>query len=222
MGIITIEQNDSLFWLGRYTERVYTTVRLYANRYDIMIDEIAESYRKFCNEMNIPDVYGSKEKFISNYPFDTSNPDSIISNLTRAYDNAIILRDEIGSDGLSYIQLAVYDIQKAQKSNAPLLEIQKLIDHILAFWGYMDDSIESKRTRDAIKVGKRLERIDMYARLRVPRVQLSKEISKLYYRLPVSGLSYDKYKLEQIKMLAESENIDYYSIVENIESLVEI
>ncbi len=222
MGIITIEQNDSLFWLGRYTERVYTTVRLYANRYDIMIDEIAESYRKFCDEMNIPDIYGSKENFISSYPFDPDNPDSIISNLTRAYDNAIILRDEIGSDGLSYIQLAVYDIQKAQQSNAPLLEIQKLIDHILAFWGYMDDSIESKRTRDAIKVGKRLERVDIYARLKAPRAQLSKEISKLYYRLPVSGLSYDKYKLEQIKMLAESENIDYYSIVENIESLVEI
>lgn len=222
MGIITIEQNDSLFWLGRYTERVYSTVRLYANRYDIMIDELAESYKEFCDDMNIPDVYGSKEIFIRDYPFDKNNPDSIVSNLTRAYDNAIILRDEIGSEGLSYIQLAVYDIQKAQQSNAPLLEIQKLVDHILAFWGYMDDSISSKRTRDAIKVGKRLERIDIYARLKVPRSQLSKEISKLYYRLPVSGLNYDKFKLEQIKMLAESEKIDYYSIVENIESLVEI
>lgn len=222
MGIITIEQNDSLFWLGRYTERVYTTVKLYSSRYDIMIDEIAESYRRFCIDMNIPDIYGSTENFIERYPFDASNPDSIISNLMRAYDNAIILRDEIGSEGLSYIQLAVYDIQKAHRSNAPMMEIQKLVDHILAFWGYMEDAIESKRTRDAIKVGKRLERIDMYARLKVPRQQLVREISKLTYRLPVSGLPYDKFKLEQIKMLADNDNVDYYSIVENIESLVEI
>lgn len=222
MGIITIEQNDSLFWLGRYTERVYTTVKLYANHYDTMIDEIAESYQKFCIDMNIPDIYGSKDNFIKSYAFDNDNPDSIISNMTRAYDNAIILRDEIGSDGLSYIQLSMYDIQKAEKSHSPMLEIQKLIDHILAFWGYMDDSIDSKRTRDAIKVGKRLERIDLYARLKVPRAQLSKEISKLYYRLPISGLPYNKFKLEEIKMLAESEKVDYYNIVENIESLVEI
>ena len=66
MGIITIEQNDSLFWLGRYTERVYTTVKLYANHYDTMIDEIAESYQKFCIDMNIPDIYGSKDNFIKN------------------------------------------------------------------------------------------------------------------------------------------------------------
>ncbi len=222
MGIISIENNNHLYWLGRYTERVYTTVKLYASRYDIMIDELAESYQDFCRVLNIPDVYGSKEAFIEKYPFDEQNPDSIISNLMRAYDNAITLRDEIGSEGLSYIQLAVYDIQNARRSKAPMLEIQKLIDHILAFWGYMEDAIESKRTRDAIKVGKRLERIDMYARLKFPRKTLVSEISKLNYRLPVSGLPYDKYKLEQVKMLAENENVDYYSIVENIEGLVEI
>lgn len=222
MGIISIEQNNRLYWLGRYTERVYTTVRLYANRYDIMIDELAESYRQFCKVMNIPDVYGSKEAFIKNYPFDENNPDSIISNLMRSYDNAVTLRDEIGSEGLSYIQLAVYDLQNANRSKAPMLELQKLVDHILAFWGYMEDSIASKRTRDAIKVGKRLERVDLYARLKRPREDICREISKLAYRLPVSGLPYDKYKMEQIKMLAETENIDYYSIVENIESLVEI
>ncbi|MEE3395254.1 MAG: hypothetical protein VZQ97_04965, partial [Candidatus Onthomonas sp.] len=33
---------------------------------------------------------------------------SVYSNLIRAYDNAIVLREEIGSLTLSYIQLAVY------------------------------------------------------------------------------------------------------------------
>lgn len=30
MGIISVAQQDELFWLGRYTERVYTTLRIYA------------------------------------------------------------------------------------------------------------------------------------------------------------------------------------------------
>ena len=38
MGIISLEQKDMLLWLGRYTERVYTTLRLYSNTYDTLIE----------------------------------------------------------------------------------------------------------------------------------------------------------------------------------------
>ena len=85
MGIISLEQQDRLYWLGRYTERVYTTLRMYSQSYDMMIDEITDSYQEFCKMIDIPDIYGSKDEFKKKYPFDESNPDSIISNLTRAY-----------------------------------------------------------------------------------------------------------------------------------------
>ena len=39
-----------------------------------------------------------------------------MSNLKRAYDNAVVLREEIGTEALSYIQLAIYAMQKAAKS----------------------------------------------------------------------------------------------------------
>ena len=29
MGIISVEQASRLYWLGRYTERVYTTIRMF-------------------------------------------------------------------------------------------------------------------------------------------------------------------------------------------------
>ena len=95
MGIISVDRADRLFWLGRYTERVYTTIRLYSDSFDELIDGIADNYVDFCKMIDIPDVYGSKEVFEEKYPFDETNPDSIISNLNRAYDNAIELRDEI-------------------------------------------------------------------------------------------------------------------------------
>lgn len=84
------------------------------------------------------------------------NPDSIFSNLNRAYDNAIVLREEIGSEALSYIQLAIYDMNKASVSKAPLIHFQSVIDNLLAFWGIADDKIDSEQTRNIIKTGNRL------------------------------------------------------------------
>lgn len=69
------------------------------------------------------------------------NPDSIISNLNRAYDNAIVLRESIGSETLSFIQLAIYEMNKAKKSKSPVVELQKVNDNLLAFYGTVDDQI---------------------------------------------------------------------------------
>ena len=220
MGIISIGQTNQLFWLGRYSERVYTTLRLYSNRFDMMIDEIADSYMEFCRLVDIPDIYGSKEVFREKYPFDEENPDSIMSNLNRAYDNAIVLREEIGSETLSYIQLAIYEMNRARISKAPLIEMQRVMDNLLAFWGIADDSIDSEQVRDIIKVGKRIERIDLYARLGVERKELDREISRLRPRIKKSGMEYDEEKLQHLKALVLMPEIDYYEIVREVESVL--
>ena len=220
MGIISVEQADHLFWLGRYTERVYTTLRFYFPSFDSMIDETVDSYQAFCESIDIPNIYLSKEDFLRRYPFDASNPDSIISNLNRAYDNAIVLRESIGSEALSYIQLAIYDMNKAATSKSPLIELQYLVDHILSFWGIADDQIDSEQVRNMIKAGKRIERIDMYARLKVSREELIKEVCRMIPRVERSGLIYDKVRLERMKSLVENPDLDYYTIVSNVEAIV--
>ena len=220
MGIISVEQTDRLFWLGRYTERAYTTLRLYSNSYDIMIDEITDSYAEFCKMIDIPDVYGSKEVFEEKYPFDETNPDSIFSNLNRAYDNAIVLREEIGSETLSYIQLAIYDMNRAKVSKAPMIEWQHVIDNILAFWGTVDDSIDSQFVRNIIKTGKRVERIDLYARLGIEQKELVREVHRLETRIARSGLKYEIDKVNNLKELVEAPEINYYKIVNVVESIL--
>ena len=220
MDIISVEQTNRLLWLGRYTERVYTTLRLYSNSFDTMIDEITDSYAQFCNMIDIPDVYGSKEAFQEKYPFDENNPDSIASNLNRAYDNAIVLREEIGSESLSYIQLAIYDMNRAGVSRAPLIEMQRVMDNILAFWGIVDDSIDSEHVRNIIKCGKRIERIDLYARLSIDRKELVREIHRLAPRLERSGMEYDADKIKALNSLVEEPEINYYKIVEEVESIL--
>ncbi len=220
MGIISVEQADRLFWLGRYSERVYTTLRLYSKSFDSMIDEIADSYQSFCKMIDIPDIYGSKEVFQKAYPFDEANPDSIISNLLHAYDNAIVLREEIGSETLSYVQLAVYDMNRAKISRSPLIDMQRVIDNILAFWGIADDQIDSEQVRNMIKAGKRVERVDLYARLGAPVKELQREINRLVPRVMRSRINYHEESLTNLQKLVTQPEVDYYKIVNEVEHIV--
>ncbi|MBQ0052147.1 MAG: alpha-E domain-containing protein [Treponema sp.] len=219
MGIISVEQADRLYWLGRYTERVNTTIKMFGRSFDSMIDGIPETYGEFCKMIDIPDVYGSMDVFNKNYPFDESNPDSIISNLTRAYDNAIVLRESIGSETLSYIQLAIYEMQKAKISDSPLIELQKVLDYLLAFWGVADDLIDDERVRNIIKAGKRIERIDLYARLGAGGKELIREVSRMIPRVERSGLNYDVDNLIKIKEMVNSSDVDFYGVVQAVESV---
>lgn len=220
MGIITLEQTDCLYWLGRYIERVYTTARLYADSYDHMIDEESYDYKEFCKKIDIPDIYGSKEVFLKRYPYDEGDVNSLHSNLLRAYDNAIVLREEIGSEAFAYIQLCVYDLNKAKESNAPMIELQMLIDHIMAFWGTADDMIASEQVRDILKTGKRVERIDLYGRLRFPVVDLQREVNRMKYRIKKSGMEHDESAISELGSLVETKDLDYYEIVRIIESAI--
>ncbi len=220
MGIISIENTDRLFWLGRYSERVYTTIRLFADSYDNMIDTYRNSYQDFCLRLDIPNIYHSGEDFAKRYCFDETNPNSIYSNLTRAYDNGITLREEIGSETLSYIQLAVYEMNKARISQAPLIELQKVVDNILAFWGIADDCIDSENVRNIIKVGKRVERLDLYARLHMPQVEMIREVDRLAGRIGRTCLNYHASFLDDLKILVHEPDIRYSEVVKKVETLL--
>ncbi len=185
-----------------------------------MIDEIADSYQQFCELVDIPNIYEDKEDFNRRYPFDEENPDSIISNLTRVYDNAIVLRESIGSESLSYVQLAIYEMNRAKASDAPLIEMQKVIDNILAFWGIVDDQIEDARIRNIIKAGRKIERIDMYARLEVEGQELRREVKRLIPRLEKCGLDYNDDSVVSLRESVHSAEIDYYEVVRLVESII--
>ena len=220
MGIISIEHSDRLYWLGRYSERVYTTLRIFSDQYDSMIDLKEEGYKDYCRKQDIPDIYYSAESFAQRYCFDEEDPNYIISNLTRAYDNAVVMREEIGSNTLAYIQMAVYAMNKAKISGAPIFELQRVKDNIVAFWGIVDDSIDDEHVRSMIKLGKRVERLDLYARMHMERPELKREAEKLNRRIDRTGLSYSKKRLAHINFLIEDDEIDYKKLVEEVEALM--
>ena len=84
----------------------------------------------------------------------------------------------------------------------------------------MDDSIDSEQVRNIIKTGKRIERIDLYARLGIERKELVREIHRLIPRIERSGMEYRKDKLDKLKELVAEPEIDYYKIVYEVESIL--
>jgi uncharacterized alpha-E superfamily protein len=220
MGIISVENTDRLYWLGRYTERVYSTIRIFEARFDSMIDVDDLEYKAFCESQDIPNVYKSKEDFSKRYCFSLEDENSIFSNLMRAYDNAIVLREEIGSDTLSYIQLAVYAMNQAAISKAPLIGLQKVTDNIAAFWGMADDAIDESSIRNMIRVGKLVERIDLYARLKEPSERIRREARRLTNRIDKSTMRYSPKILAHVNYLVQLDELPYETLIESVEKLV--
>ena len=198
MGIISMEKVDHLYWLGRYTERVYTTLRVFFHIYDRIIEQPEGMYAQYCERLNIPNIYTSNRQFVQSYLFGEDNPDSVYSNMKRAYDNAIVLRDELSSQVLSYVQLAVDAFESCRKTTAPLLELQQVIDDLLAFWGGADDYVEQEDCRNILKCGKYVERLDLCMRLDYHTKDLEKEYRKLCNRIEKTGLDYHKESLERV------------------------
>ena len=87
---------------------MFTSIINYQRLFDKMIDGDLGIYKEYCQCLETEDKYFNDAHFITSYLFDKSNGDSIVSNLSRVYDNAVILRGEISTESLSYIQLSIW------------------------------------------------------------------------------------------------------------------
>ena len=115
--------------------------------------------------------------------------------------------------------MTLYDLKKAEGSEAPLIAFQALVDHILAFWGIVDDVIEAEQVRSILKTGKRVERIDMYARMKYDSKEVAHEIRRLAGRIPKTGLVYDQGAIERLMELGRQDPMDYGAILEQVDEI---
>lgn len=174
------EQADRLFWLGRYTERTVATLRSLNQLLDTMIDEDPKAYVDFCQRLAIPsDIYRDAADFEARYLTDAENPDSVLSNLSRAYDNALVLRSFISSETLSYIQLALTDLSEDAEGHGAYLKSQDVIDRLLAFWGSLEESPIAPERRALILSGKYTELADLALRLAYPDEMVRAAVTRL-------------------------------------------
>lgn len=176
---LSITKISHLFWLGRYAARVDATLRYLAGWYDTMLDGKPIDYRGFCRSLDIPCPYTNPHNFMRSYIFDRKNPDSIRSAAEFMLENGMVLRENIGSDALSYLQMAVYAMDNASLSVNPGLGFQKVCDLIMAFAGRCDIYIDHPGIRNMIKCGSSVERVSLYLSFGYPDEHLRKAVHEL-------------------------------------------
>ncbi len=219
MDIIVLDKVDNLIWLGRYSQRVYLTIREFLDGYDKMI-ETPDFYKQYCAHLQIPDIYDNLSDFVHRYMLDTANVDSIVSNLDRAYDNCIVLRNELGSETMSYLEVALNTLRDIDDFHSFILDLQRVLDYILAFWACMDENVENYEVRNIIKLGKRLERLDMYLRLRKSQKDIRMACDTLDHRLKKNKIPYDREAFLQARAYIAADTILYGKALDSVETIL--
>jgi uncharacterized alpha-E superfamily protein len=179
MGTISLEYSSNLYWLGRYTERAYTTLNTFFNYHDKSLDKDKNAYREFLESLDIADKYGDHHRFIKGYLFDDTDCFTVNSTLRFAHDNALVCRNVIGSEALAYIQLAIDAFKSSRSARNLRLSLMPVIDYLLAFWGSIDDKMSDGEARTIVKCGKLIERLDLYFRFWYDYKLINSEYEKL-------------------------------------------
>lgn len=168
-GTISAAKANRLYWLGRYAERAYLNLHLLRKFYDKTIDGNEAEYEEYFDKLNISFEPGKAKEIFLNQMYGTDNQSSIIEDIERANDNAIVLREELMSETLSYIQLSRCEMQRnAEKQNDNIAELQPVTDYLLAFWGSVDERIPNLYAINILKAGRLVENIDMQLRFDYP------------------------------------------------------
>ena len=181
--IISAAKANRLYWLGRYEMRVYLTLHQMNKCCDEMIDGNPESYRAFWAKLDAMGNYHTNEEFTTGMLYDENNPSSVISAQKCAMDNAILLREDIMSETLSYLEMSVALMRKCKaEADRQLASFQPIIDWSLAFWGSAEQRIHNHRALNIMMIGRNVENIDMLIRFgySFQRIALAYESLKRY------------------------------------------
>lgn len=231
-NIISPTKANHLYWLGRYVERVYMTLHILRKCYDKMIDGKPEDYEHFWNKLDAQNTYKSVEDFKSGMLYDDANINSVLSSLNHALDNAILLREDITSETLSFIEMSIAHMKKCKMANVSnITELQNITDWMLAFWGSCEERVINNSERNMMMVGKYVEKMDMCLRFNYPFSTIDFVYSKLsYLGFGVKELIFDSVvekNLEESMMMykcATSEDNTEYSgdILKELNQLVKV
>lgn len=163
--IISAVKANSLFWLGRYEERVYITLHLLRKCHDKMIDGELEDYWPIWQKLDTIGAYQTIEEFTFGIMYDDTNPSTVMAAQTKAMDNAILLREDILSETLSYLEMSLALLKECRKKQEKnVICLQPVIDWSLAFWGSAQQRLQNHKALYIMSIGRNVENMDMLLR----------------------------------------------------------
>lgn len=145
--------------------RVYLTLHQMGKCCDKMIDGSLADYGELWQKLDAGGAYRTTDEFTLGMLYDEQNPSSVISAQKYAMDNAILLREDIMSETLSYLEMSVALLRKLkEQGETNVTAMQPIKDWSLAFWGSAEQRIQNHRALDIMMMGRNIENIDMLLR----------------------------------------------------------
>jgi uncharacterized alpha-E superfamily protein len=172
---------ESLFWIGRYLERVQDLARAVDVAYVSRLEQVGAQRRAADVWGPLLVIGGERERFFARYgraearavatfmTFDPDNPNSILSCLRRARENARGMRDRITSEmwetlNSFYLWLSERSLMEAERGNLYAL-YSAIKERCFLFSGVAEGTMVHDEGWQFLRAGKYLERAAMTARI---------------------------------------------------------
>jgi len=190
---------ENLYWLGRYVERVIITLDQIVDTFDEMLDKNPMAYQVFCEKIGITDTFKDGDHFLSEYILNEALPYSMISNINMAYQNAMVSRDILKIRCFGYLRNALSVLKKCDVTK--IYTLKEVKDSLFAFWGSLQEYLESQSVYSIILMGKYVEKIDLG--LRFQRGDMYRSWARLEWMMShfEISLKYEEITLQGINSL---------------------
>ena len=169
---------DSVYWMSRYVERAENVARFIDVNFQLMLDEAGGEDRQWQPLVNTSGDhedfnkrYGtaSQENVIKFLTFDCANPNSILSCLRKARENARTVREIISSEMWLQINRSFLKVNAAAEASNWLDSANEFFSEVKEashlFTGITDATMAHNEAWHFCRLGRMLERADKTSRM---------------------------------------------------------
>lgn len=188
-----------------------------------MMDAGPDAFRPLAHALDLPENFDNLDEMVHNLLYNEQDPGSVISAVRAAFNNATILRPELGTRLMQYLELAMAHIEDAARHNentsdrySDLFDYRDISDDLLAFWGGIENSPADPAFKALLFLSKYVERIDLYTRFALSEDYLDAPLRKLAtYTTSLATASLPESIAEGMRQLASELPLRGYTAVED-------
>ncbi len=168
---------DAVYWMARYIERAENVARYIGVNMNLQLDLPQDPAQQW---QSLIDTSGDGEKFRARYDeasqhnvveflgFDTENPNSIMSCLKAARENARSVRETISSEmweqvNAMYLDMSAQQLMPGYEWHPDFFRQLRLSSHL--FQGITDATMTHNEAWHFVRLGRKMERADKTSRI---------------------------------------------------------